>query len=252
MTHTVALQPWDETPMRRKLMEVLVELERVRLSDLRDLPPVPGIYAQFFSTPAVESVLSSLISSGVYPAYIGVAAVNLRERIGRYRQSIAGIRSISEQDIHIAVMPCASGASAVFAESAAISELKCPLQGTGWGSKVPGTNRKEASPVDALFPGRNWAAPAPLAAEADARLRVLSRLIRLDPAGPRWPALPACPDPVGRLAGPRARVTHLEDRATRHGGRTLLRLSVDDDVHDRSDDPAMSTITPLAQRARKA
>jgi hypothetical protein len=184
------MQPWDEAPMRRDLVKSLQLLPRVRLDMLTDLPAVPGCYVQFFATPAVEPVLGPLVARGQYPAYIGVASVSLRERIGRYRQTIRGIAAIRPEDIHIAVLPCDSEASARFSESAGIEELSPPFDGMGWGSKVPGANRKEQSPFDALFAGRQWASPAEPIVQARARLRVLTRLITLDPSGPRWPALP--------------------------------------------------------------
>jgi hypothetical protein len=189
---TAALEPWDEVPMRRRLLDVLHSLPRERYDRIAkpDLPSMPGIYAVFTATRTVEPVLSSLIASSAYPAYLGVAAGSLRERVGRYRQSISGMTSIQEGDLYIAVLPCSSAASALFAESAMIDALHPPLQGLGFGSKSPGRNRDEQSPIDALFPGRRWASPASLIAQADARLRVLSRLIKLDPSGPRWPTLP--------------------------------------------------------------
>lgn len=190
MGMTPAMQPWDEGPMRRDLLTVFERLPRERLDRLVDLPSVPGCYAQWFATPAVEPVLGSIIATGRYPAYLGVASSSLRERLGRYRQTIRDIASIRERDIYIAVLPCASAASALFAERAGIDELDPPLQGTGWGSKVPGSNRQEQSPVDALFPGRRWAATPSLLEQARARLLVLSRLIKMDPDGPRWPRLP--------------------------------------------------------------
>lgn len=189
MVITAGMQPWDEAPMRRDLIRVLESLPRERLDRLTHLPSVPGCYIQWFATPAVGPVLGLMIAEGRYPAYLGVASISLRERIGRYRQSIRGIDSIRERDIYIAVLPCTSAASALFAERAGIDTLQPPLQGLGWGSKVPGSNRQEQSPVDALFPGRRWASPSGLVAQAMARILVLSRLINLDPQGPRWPAL---------------------------------------------------------------
>lgn len=194
MTKTTTLQPWDEAPMRRDLVRVLTRLPRARLDLIAaaDLPSAAGCYGQWFATPAVEPVLGRLVASGRYIGYLGVAS-NLRERIGRYRQSIRGITAIREQDIWIAALPCTSLASALFAERAGIEELSPPMQGMGWGSKVPGSNRKEQSPIDALFPGRRWSSPTDRVTEAKARLQVLSCLINLDPAGPRWPALPIVP-----------------------------------------------------------
>lgn len=191
MPNTTSLQPWDEAPMRRDLVRALQRLPRERLDRLSDLPSTPGCYVQWMVTPAVEPILGRLVATGRYPAYLGVAAGSggLRERIGRYRQSIRGT-SLRECDIHIAVLPCPA-ASALFAERAGLEEIPVPLTGMGYGSKSPGSNRREQSPFDALFPGRQWACPADLVAQADARLRVLVWLINLDPGGPRWPAISA-------------------------------------------------------------
>lgn len=220
MGMTPAMQPWDEGPMRRDLLTVFECLPRERLDRLVDLPSVPGCYAQWFATPAVEPVLGSIIATGRYPAYLGVASSSLRERIGRYRQTIRDIASIGERDIYIAVLPCASAASALFAERAGIDELDPPLQGTGWGSKVPGSNRQEQSPVDALFPGRRWAVTPSLLEQARARLLVLSRLIKLDPQGPRWPVLPLSDEREDGLSAsrPLATVTQLSGEE-REAGR---------------------------------
>lgn len=196
MPSPVAMQPWDETPMRRRLVEVLHGLPRTRLDLLlepgpgaEELTSGPAVYLQFFATPVVEPVLGPLVATGVVPAYIG-SAYEMRSRAARYRNSISGMASIHEQDIHIAVMPCSSVASALFAESAAISELPpAVMQGMGWGSQRPGSNRAERSPADALFPGRGGASPPSLLAQADARLRVVNRLIALVPGGPRWAPL---------------------------------------------------------------
>jgi len=197
MTQLAALQPWDEAPMRHRLMRVLRKLQRVRLDLLTPaaIPSMPGVYTQWFATRTVEPVLGCLVAEGRVAAYQGVAAVSLRERIGRYRQSLAGT-AIGEHEVFVAVLPCASRASALFAEAALIDELQPPLLRLGWGAKAPGGNRREQSPVDALFPGRRWAAPVSLVAQADARLQVLSRLAVLDPAGPRWPRLPDAVSPA--------------------------------------------------------
>lgn len=213
MPKTPAMQPWDEAPMRRDLVRVLKRLPRERLDRVAgtDLPSAAGCYGQWFSTPAVEPALGALVATGRYIGYLGVAS-NLRERIGRYRQSIRGVTTIREQDIWIAVLPCTSLASALFAERAGIDELSPPLQGMGWGSKMPGSNRKEQSPVDALFPGRRWASPTDRVAEAKARLQVLSCLINLDPSGPRWPALPVADEAESDGSGQLASVTPLAGR----------------------------------------
>ena len=211
MPKTVVMQPWDEAPMRRDLVRVLKRLPRERLDRLTDLPSsTPGLYVQWTVSPVVEPVLGRLVATGRYPANIGVAAGRggLRERVGRYRQSIRGTR-LREQDIWIATMPCSSAASALFAESVGLQEVPVPLAGSGFGAKPPGSNRREQSPFDALFPGRRWAAQADLLDQAKARLKVLTWMINLDPSGPRWPALPVAD------GGPLASVTPLSGRTRR-------------------------------------
>jgi hypothetical protein len=216
MSKIVGIQPWDEVPMRRALVRSLRRLPRVRLDLLTDLPSVPGCYLQFFAAPAVEPVLGKLVAGGQYPAYLGVASVSLRDRIGRYHQTIRGIEAVRAEDIHVAVLPCTSAASAHFAESAGIEELSPLLNGLGWGSKMPGLNRREQSPVDAIFPGRQWASPADPITQARVRLRVLSSLIQTDPSGPRWPALPvAGPAPVATVASSAPKPSCGGDRSER-------------------------------------
>lgn len=188
MPNSAVKQPWDEAPMRRDLVEALHHLPRERLDRLVDLPSSPGCYLQWTVTPVVESTLGHLVATGQYPSYLGVATVNLRERVGRYRQNIRGT-SLRERDIYVAVLPCSSAASALFAERAGLDEIPVPLTGMGFGSKALGANRTEQSPIDALFPGRRWASPADLVAQAKARLKILTWLINLAPDGPRWPAL---------------------------------------------------------------
>lgn len=200
MPKTPAMQPWDEAPMRRNLVRVLKRLPRERLDRLTDLPSATGLYVQWFATPAVEPTLGRLVATGQYPSYLGVAAGRggLRERIGRYRQSIRGT-SLREQDIWIATMPCSSAASALFGERVGLDEVPVPLAGCGFGAKPPGSNRHEQSPFDALFPGRRWAQQADLLTQAKARLKVLSWMINLDPSGPRWPALPVDDGPLATV-----------------------------------------------------
>jgi hypothetical protein len=89
------------------------------------------------------------------------------------------------------VVPCASRASAAFAEAALIERLDPLLNGLGYGAKVPGRQRtgQRCSPFDALFPGRRWA-PEPTALDRlQAQLRIVSYLTQLAPAGVRWDAL---------------------------------------------------------------
>lgn len=185
-----ALQPWDDAALTARLLEVVCALPRVRLDRL-DAPAMPGCYLQFFATERVEPALGALVASGRYVAYVGVASRSLRERVGRYRQSIDGLDAVREDDVSLAVLPCASTASARFAEAALIERLEPVLNGLGWGSKPQGARRagQRCSPVDALFPGRRWAAVASSIDQARARMQVVAALAALDPCGPRWPAL---------------------------------------------------------------
>lgn len=190
MTDHLSLQPWDDAVMTRDLLALVLELPRVRLSELRDAPTVPAAYLVFFATTSVEPTLDPLVSTGQYCAYAGVCSHNARERINRYRQSIRGIDAFDEDDIFIAILPCASTASARFCEAALIESLDPVWNGLGFGAKVPGStrSRQQISPIDALFP-RRWAPSASLVDTARAQLQVLSNLTRRDPNGPRWPAL---------------------------------------------------------------
>jgi len=87
-------------------------------------------------------------------------------------------------------MPCASTASARWAEAALIAQLDPLLNGLGFGARPPGsTRRQRCSAFDALLPGRRWAQHPTLIDQARAQLQVVSHLARLDPSGPRWPAL---------------------------------------------------------------
>lgn len=189
MRTALGLEPWDESRMRADLLVVARELPRERLDTVADLPAVPGCYIMFFATPRLAPSLSSLVSHGCLAGYVGVAARSVRERISRHRLHIAKSRDLEERDVWLAVLPCSSTASAYFAEAALIEALQPPLQGTGWGSKATGKNRRERNHADALFPGRRDAADPSPAAVAAARLRILDHLLKLDPDVPRWTAL---------------------------------------------------------------
>jgi hypothetical protein len=177
--------------MTASLLAAVRDLPRRRL----DSPPSnwasgPGIYLQFLDAEHLSEFLGSTIATAAVPSYAGVAERSLRERIGRYRQSLRGVEAIGPENILIAALPCDSRASALFAEAALIDAFDPVLNGTGWGAKVPGKNRtgQRCSPIDALIPGRAWASAASQIDHARARLRVISRLARLDPNGLRWPA----------------------------------------------------------------
>ena len=194
MQRPAPMQPWDDGAMTAALMKLVPTLPRVRLDEIQP-PNQPGCYLQFFDTEAVKEVLGETIASGRYPAYVGVAACSLRERVGRYRQSVDGLDCLREREIHLALLPCASAAAALYSERVLIDRLHPVLNGTGWGSKVPGANRtsQRCSPVDALFPGRRWATAPSLRDRAMALMRVVESLATLGPETPRWPALGRSP-----------------------------------------------------------
>lgn len=178
---------WDEQALLDRLMGSVLQLDRQRLSAI-EAPALPGVYLQFVASASLTPILGPLVSSGRFPAYVGVAA-DLCERLDRYRRNLADMTTLTERDLYVALLPLQSISSARYSESLLIDHLNPPLQGMGWGSKHPGPHRTEQSPIDALLPGRRWAKPAPPAAVASARLRVLSKLLSLDPAGPRWDPL---------------------------------------------------------------
>jgi hypothetical protein len=177
-------------------MELVPTLPRERLDRVRPAA-IPGCYLQFLAAPHLAPVLGELAATGRYPAYVGVAAVSLRDRLGRYPAAIADLNDIEPTDIHIALLPCSSTASARFAEAALIQLLAPLLNGFGWGSRPPGSGRpgRRCSPISALLPGRNGILPVALVDQARARMRVIAKLARLDPYGPRWEALPTEREP---------------------------------------------------------
>lgn len=182
---------WDERSMIDRLVAAVLGLQRVRLDETTELDDHPGVYLQWFATrsPTIRFALTDTIALGRFPAYAGVAAVSLRERMSRYRRRVAELDAIDSNEVYVATLTLPSAASAKWAEAALHEWLNPPLQGTGWGSKPPGSHRKEQSPIDAILHGRHWARPASLNAELSARLQILERLLSLDPAGPRWEPL---------------------------------------------------------------
>lgn len=186
-----ARQPaWGDDATADELIDLALSIPRVRI-DLLDAQPIPAAYVQFLALGDADpgGGALGLIGRGVYPAYAG-AASSLRDRVARYRRSVQGVRSFGERDVYLAVIPCASVGWALLAEATLIARLAPVLNGMGYGARVPGaTRRQRCSAFDALFPGRPWAPqPSPIEVAA-ARLRVVSHLARLDPAGPRWPPL---------------------------------------------------------------
>ena len=124
-------------------------------------------------------------------AYVGLAWC-LRERLRRYRRSLRGLQDFGERDVFVAMVPCASRASAAFAERALIDVYNPVFNGLGYGSRAVGAKRKgqRSSAFDALFKGRDRAQEPSINQQACAHLRVVSHLARMDPNGTRWPAIP--------------------------------------------------------------
>lgn len=198
MAAVTTTQPWDDTRMTAELVTTVLSLPRTRLDRL-DAPTGPGVYIQFFDLAGTDiGALLGPVGDGRYPAYVGVAAQSLRRRLGRYRQTLRGVEDLDESRVHVAVLPCTSRASALFAEAALIDTLTPPMQGTGYGAKPPGRGRpgtvrhhltSGCSTWDALFPGREWAAAPSILDVALAALHVTAYLAVLDPDGPRWERL---------------------------------------------------------------
>lgn len=189
MHSPAGIEPWDAVAMTTDLLELVRGLPRERL-DRIEAPNVPGAYLQFLAAPWLASTMGTL-AQGRYPVYAGLAARSLRERIGRYRLTLRGVRAFSERDVYVLVVPCGSPASAAFAEAALIEALDPIWNGNGYGAKTPGAKRsgQRASEFDALFPGRHWRPAASLIDEACARLAVVSRLACLGAGESRWPPI---------------------------------------------------------------
>jgi hypothetical protein len=190
MGKCLPIQPWDDGAMTRDLVELARGLDRVRL-DLIDIEPgVPGAYLQFTAKGSALPVLGT-VAYGRYVAYVGLAWC-LRERLGRYRGSLRGLKDFGERDIFVAIVPCASRASAAYAERALIDAYNPVFNGLGYGSRAVGAKRKgqRSSSFDALFKRRDQACEPSMNQQACAHLRVVSHLARMDPGGPRWSAIP--------------------------------------------------------------
>lgn len=194
MTSNESGRAWweDDAALRAAVLRAVTELPRRPLDELREqraVPDRPGVYLTFFASEDLCEVFGRLVGSGRYVAYVGVAQQNLRERIGRYAQTLRGTK-VKTSELHLAVLPCASGAAALFAESVAISELHPVCNGLGWGSKVPGARRagQRCSVIDALVQ-RHWTTPPNMLDQAQARCRMLGQVLRIEPSGPRWPPL---------------------------------------------------------------
>lgn len=92
----------------------------------------------------------------------------------------------------MAMLPCASAASACFAEAVLLEWSPIFNFLGGFGQKIPGSNRtgQRVSPIDALWPGRKRAPAPTLVDRTRADLGVVAHMARFDPAIPRWPSLP--------------------------------------------------------------
>lgn len=191
--NTMHMHSWDDAGMAGEVLAATLRLERVCLAEV-DAPSVPGCYVTWIGTSRSElhEILSATLATGRYPVYVGTAARSLRERLGRYRQSLRDIAAIEESDVYLGVMPCASRASAAFMEAVLLEELPTVLAELGgWGAKIPGRSRtrQRSSGLDALLPGRAWVRNASPIDQIRARARVVAHLAGLDPAGPRWDPL---------------------------------------------------------------
>ncbi len=184
------LQPWDDGEMAKDLLDLVVTLPRHPLPEVAtNGPTLPGGYLHWVSSdhPDVVGLLGPTARAEI-PAYAGLASRNLRARQSRYRQSLTGMRAISENDIHVTVIPCATTASAAFAEMVLLEAYRPVLNALGgWGAKVPGARRNpRVSLVDALWPGRGWTHEADPLRRVQAMLTVVANRAERDPAGPRW------------------------------------------------------------------
>jgi hypothetical protein len=187
------IELWDADEMAEALVALVQTLPRERM-DRVEAPAVPGAYIQWLARPSMSNVFGQWVATGQYPAYHGVAYLSLRERLGRYTLSMRGTQ-LSPSDIWVTLVPCSATTSAVFAERCLQERIPAPMNGLGWGAKVPGNRRHgRCSPIDALVPGRAWAPPATGLDEALARLRLVDWALRLPPASPVWPALPVAGD----------------------------------------------------------
>lgn len=193
---------WHDSNAADRLWEHVVHggLPRQRLAEVRP-QDVPGAYLSFLATPWLTEF--GVIATGSYPAYAG-SSQSLRERMGRYRMAFRGIEAFGVFDVWVMLVECPDVAWARFAEATLIAQAQPLLNGSAHGSKAVGIHRsgQAVSTFDALFPGREWAAKPTPSRLVDELLAVTSHLTRLDPDGPRWPALP-CSDPPHGWSGAR-------------------------------------------------
>lgn len=179
-------RPWweDDATLESALVERVPQLERHRL-DLAPPLRTPGAYLLFFRCPRLVPVLGAVIAMGRLPCHIGKAQ-SLGERAGRYRR----MGFIEPGELYIAMLPTASIGAAAHCEALLQRRYKPLFTGWGFSSQMCGSRRRpRPSLADCLLGPRRWATqPSPIE-EARARLRVVSHLTRLDPAGDRWPPL---------------------------------------------------------------
>lgn len=180
-------RPWweDDTSLKRQLLAHVSTLERDRLDRFPHELRSPGAYLVFLCAPRLTGAVSPIYSYGTRPVHIGKAKC-LAERAGRYRN----LGFLEPRELFIAPLPTASEGAAAHCEAILQHTFHPLMTGSGFSSKVCGTRRQpRPSMADCLLGPRSWASQPSLVEEACARLRVVSHLARLDPAGERWPAL---------------------------------------------------------------
>ena len=183
-------QPWDDDAMRTRLLDEITAITRVPLATMRPAKE-PAVYLHFLRAPHLASILGTQVAMGIIPAYVGAAIHDQNERLGRYRQSVAGMTALDARDVYVASLPLPSSASVLFAEQALLDAFVPILNGTGWGAKRPGAGRpgRRCSTVDALLPCRYWAAKPTVIDTTIAPATIVAALARRPAALPRWPAL---------------------------------------------------------------
>ena len=191
MGRLLGIQPWDDKIMTQDLLQMLPGLPREPLGSIRP-PDTPGAYVHFLATERefLADVFGVILTRGRYPFYVG-SGRSLRERMNRYRVALRHM-PLDEGELWVAVLPCDSYASALYAESALISGLSPVIMNSlkGFGSKRPGRHRKEqkVSPADCIL-RHSWAPEATLFEQARARVKVAAILAAGMPNRPRWPPL---------------------------------------------------------------
>lgn len=192
-TNHQPIQPWDDEQMVADLLDLVIELPRTRL-DRIEAPDMPGSYLMFLKSTRADVVdVLGPASDGRVPIYAGSAQKSLRDRLSRYPLGLRGVEAIRTTDVYVSLLPCASAASARFAEAVLLESPPVFNVLGGWGQMTPGSTRasQRVSPIDALWPGRRWAPAPTIVDRARAHLGVVAYLAKLDPAVPRWPRLDA-------------------------------------------------------------